>query len=462
MAKNSRTQDVGKKVSGVKLPGMISRRAFIKRAGILTTGAVAGLPLIVSAGATGRSSPCSRIALGMIGFGRQAKHANLKPFLTSPDVQVVAVCDVDSWRLNQGREEIDDYYGGLGASGVFHSCAGYRDYRELLAREDIDAVIISTPDHWHATMSIDAAKAGKDVSCEKPITLTLHEGRLICDAIRQYSRIFITDTEVRSVRTFQRACELVLNGRIGRLRKIKSGVPHEHVVAAQAEPATPPPAELDYDMWLGPAPVAPYSEERVHNRNDLNSRPGWMQVRDYCDGMICNWGTHLNDIVQWGNGTELTGPVEIEARGRYAEHDLFNVLVDFEADYRYASGVSLNYKMDRPFVRFEGDEGWIEADYSTLKASDERLLKVRPKPEEIHLPLISEKRDFIECIKTRRRPVIDAEVGHRTTSLCHLAHISIQLGGAKLRWDPDHEIFINNVRAEELKCRQAMRPPWKL
>ena len=440
----------------------VSRRHFLKHTAMLSVGSAFIAPSILSAQVAGRETPCNRITLGMIGFGRQAKHANLKPFLTSPDVQVVAVCDVDSWRLNQGREEIEDYYRNSNSSGSYKGCAAYRDYRELLARDDIDAVMISTPDHWHATMSIEAAKAGKDVSCEKPITLTLHEGRLVCDAIRQYGRIFRTDTEVRSVWTFHRACELVLNGKIGRLRRIKSGVPREHVEKVPAGSITPPPAELDYDMWLGPAPVAPYSEDRVHNRNDLNSRPGWMQVRDYCDGMICNWGTHLIDIVQWGNGTELTGPVEIEARGKYADHDLYNVLVDFEANYRYANGVRLNYRMDHPFVRFEGEGGWIEADYSTLKVSDERILREKPRPEEIHLPLISEKKDFIECIKTRRRPLIDAEVGHRTTSLCHLAHISIQLGGAKLQWDPDKEFFLNNEPANRLKYRQSMRPPWRL
>jgi len=187
-----------------------------------------------------------------------------------------------------------------------------------------------------------------------------------------------------------------------------------------------------------------------------------MQVRDYCDGMICNWGTHLNEIVQWGNGTELTGPVEVESRGRYASHDLYNVLVDFEAHYRYANGVRLTYRMERPYVRFEGDEGWIEADYNVLKADPVAILKEKPKPDEVHLPLISEKTDFIECVKTRRRPLIDAEVGHRTNSLCHLAHISIQLGGAKLQWDPDKEMFIGNEQAEKLKHRQALRPPWKL
>ena len=438
----------------------ISRRTFVKS--LLSAGAVAAVPWVLPGRAAGAIAPSERITIGMIGIGRQGINANLPPFLQSKDTQVVALCDVDSWRLKQALGRVNAYYAKKKASGTYKGCMTCDDFREVLARDDIDAVMISTPDHWHVPMAIAAVKAGKDVCCEKPLTLSIHEGRILSDTVKRYGRVFRTDSEFRSHWYFHRVVELVRNGRIGKLHTIRAGVPAGDVGCAP-QPIMPVPAELDYDMWLGPAPLAPYTRNRVHTPSSFR-RPGWMRVRDYCDGMITNWGTHLIDIAQWGNGTDRTGPVEVQASGTYPTDGLWNVLLSFEAKYKYANGVTMHYTMDRPFVQFEGEGGWIRADYGgKIQSSPKSLLKETLGPaDEIRFPLRSEKADFIDCIKTRGRTLEDAEVGHRTTSACHLAHISIMLGGQKLRWDPDAEQFIDNDAANRLTRRTALRPPWTL
>jgi hypothetical protein len=424
------------------------------------TGAALAGPTIIPARVFGAGAPSNRIAIGMIGMGRQAMGANLKPFLNSPDTQVVAVCDVDSWRLDRALKAVEDYYAKMKTSGTFKGCKAYKDFRELLARNDIDAVMVSAPDHWHVTISIAAMKAGKDVSCEKPLTLSIAEGRALCEAAKKHNRVTRTDSEFRSIPVFQRVCELVRNDRIGKLETIYSGVPIDSP-AIPPQPDMPVPEELDYNMWLGPAPLAPYTEKRVHPRHDLSGRPGWMRIRDYCDGMISNWGAHLNDIVQWGNNTDRTGPIEVEGKGEFTE-GLWNTLVEFEVNYRYKNGVRLIYKADHPFVRFEGSDGWVQAEYSgsKLTAQPESLLKAEIGPNEIHLETTDEKTDFIRAVKARSETLEPFEVGHRTTSLCQIGLISI-LRGKKLSWDPDAERFTNDNAANDLLGR-PMRAPWQL
>jgi myo-inositol 2-dehydrogenase / D-chiro-inositol 1-dehydrogenase len=315
-------------------------------------------------------------------------------------------------------------------------------------------------DPWHVPMAITAAKAGKDICCEKPLALCIAEGRILADTVQHYDRVFRTDSEFCSHWFFHRVCELVLNGRIGKIHTIKTGVPKGDVGCGQ-EPTMPVPRELDYELWQGPALPAPYTVKRVHPVHSY-SRPGWMRVRDYCEGMVTHWGTHLNDIAQWGNGTERTGPVEVEGKGTYPKDGLWNVLLDLEVKYRYANGVRLIYQIDQPYVRFEGKDGWIQANYSggKLDAHPKSILKSKIDPDEIHLPLLSEKDDFIQAVKTRRSTLADAEVGHRTCSLCQIGHIAIQVG-RKLQWDPDREIFTNDDEANRLLHR-PMRSPWHL
>ena len=428
----------------------MNRRRFLQTAGLAAAG-----PLLLPRRLFGADAPSKKIGIGLIGMGRQAYHANLPPFLQSEDCRVLAICDVDAWRLARGVEAADAHYGAKG-------CAGYRDFRELLARPDIDAVMISTPDHWHVPMALAAVRAGKDVALEKPITRYIDEGRMLARLVAEKQRVFRVDSEFRSSAHFHKAAELVRNGVIGKLHTVRTGSPKE-VFPAEPAVATPPPADLDYDLWLGPAPQVEYMQKRVHPPRTLDARPGWMRCLDYCDGMICNWGTHLNDIAQWGAGTERTGPVEIKASGQFHADPVWNVLESFDAWYRFAGGIELFYQMGKPHVRFEGDQGWIQVDFpGQLTASDPALLKTKLGPDAIRFPLRSDKKDFIECVKARGRTLEDEEVGQRTTSLCHLAHISIQLGGAKLAWDPDREVFPGNEAANKLTRRPALRAPWKL
>ncbi|MCK4292626.1 MAG: Gfo/Idh/MocA family oxidoreductase [Planctomycetes bacterium] len=443
-----------------RTPLSLSRRHFLRNSAVAGASALLLGPTIVPNSVFGAGAPGNRVTVGMIGMGRQAYHSNLKTFLNFSDVQVVAVCDVDGWRLDNARKAVEKHYGSGRSSGTFKGCSAHRDFREVLERGDIDAVMISTPDHWHVPMATAAARAGKDICCEKPLTLNIAEGRVLSDTVRRYGRVFRTDSEFRSHECFRRTCELVLNGRIGKVHTIRTGVPAGDV-AGTPQPEMTVPEELDYDLWLGPAPLAPYTLKRVHPRQSY-ARPGWMRVLDYCEGMVTNWGAHLNDIAQWGNGTERTGPVEVEAGGKFPSDGLWNVLLSFEVRYKFANGVRMFYAISRPYVRFEGTAGWIEADYGkqSIKAEPQSILKSKIAPDEIHLPLKHEKRDFIDAVKTRGQTLEDAEVGHRTTSLCQLGHIAIQVG-RKLKWDPDAERFTNDQTANRLLHR-PMRSPWML
>ena len=434
----------------------MNRRQFLKTAGLMAVG-----PLILPRSIFGTDAPSRKITIGMIGMGRQATGANLMPFLKSKDCIVTAICDVDAWRLAQGLKAVNGFYKKTVARG-------YRDFRELLADPGIDAVMISTPDHWHAPMAIAAVKAGKDVALEKPITRYINEGRILANFCVKQKRVFRVDSEFRSLEPMHRAAELVRNGRIGTVRVVRTGSPTE-LFPKEPEVITAPPADLDYDLWLGPAPKVDYMQKRVHKPKNLKDRPGWMRNLDYCDGMITNWGTHLNDIGQWGLGTERTGPVAVKASGSFHQGKAWNVLERFDAWYKYENGAELYYQMGVPHVRFEGDKGWIQVNYiqdalhpDKIQASDPAILKEVIGPGEIHFPLRSEKLDFIECVKSRGQTLEDAEVGQRTTSLCHLAHIAIKLGGGTFKWDPVKECFPDNAEATKLTIRPPLRAPWSL
>ena len=427
------------------------RRTFLRHSAILAATTPWILPAAVR-GAADRPSPSNRIALGFIGTGRQAFHANLPGFLREPDAQVVAVCDVDAWRLDQARVLVETHYRNSARDGEYRGCAIHRDWRELLARPDLDAVMISTPDHWHVPIALAAIRAGKDVACEKPLTRNIAEGRALSDLAARERKVFRTDSEFRSIRTMHRAVEMVRNERIGRLQRVITGTPRDSSLPAQ--PAMPVPPELDYDAWLGPAPAAPYTEKRVHPRNDLSGRPGWICIRDYADGMLANWGAHLNDIALWAMDADRTGPIEIEGTGKYPPPDsLWNIIQEFEVHFTFAGGVRLTCKTDRPFVRFEGSDGWIEVGYpNDLKANPDSLLDWKPGPGDVVLPYkTSEKRDFLDAVKSRGRTQSDAEVGHRVTSLAHLGLAAIDLG-RKIRWDPRTET------ADDPEANRLLRP----
>ena len=342
----------------------ISRRSLLRRAGAAAA-AAAGAPWIIPASARGAQGqpPSGRITVGMIGTGRQAYLKNMPQFVKMPDVQIVAISDVDAWRMDQMKQAIEKHYGDKRASGEHRGLAAYGDHREILARRDVDAVMISTPDHWHVPMAVAAAAAGKDVSLEKPITRSIAEGQQLIAAIRAHGRVFRVDSEFRSLENFHRMAELVRNGRIGRIQSVRVGVPAGDDVDCPETPDMPVPEELDYDTWQGPAPRAAYTVERVHPPKQFG-RPGWMRVLWYCDGMITNWGAHLCDVAQWCFGSERSGPVEIEGEGVWpAPGKLWNVLRRFAVRYRFADGTPWVYETVKPYVRFEGSEGWIQAEY---------------------------------------------------------------------------------------------------
>ncbi len=427
--------------------------------GILgAAGAAAALPTIVPARVLGKDAPSNRIAVAMIGMGRQARGPNLRTLLHIDGVHVPAVCDVDRWRLDNAKKQVDAHYKN-------RDCRAYEDFRELLARDDVDAVMNSTPDHWHVPISIAAARAGKHVSCEKPLTLSIAEGRALADAVAKAGVTFRTDSECRSHAYMHKTAELVRNGYLGEIRRIEVGVPAGDRPGGKPGPM-PVPEELNYDLWLGPVSAKPYSVDAVHPVKSYK-RPGWMRCRDTCEGMITNWGTHVMDVAQLVNDTERTGPVSVEGTGRYPKDGsgLWNVLLDFRVQFRYANGVVMDYHTDKggAFLRVEGTEGWIQANWHRrggLEAGEKALLRTKLKDGDTRLPRRGDKRDFIHGIRTGEPTMADAEVGHRTCSLGQLAHIAVQLG-RKLRWDPQAERFPDDPEADKLLTR-TYRRPWGL
>ncbi|MGH9899927.1 MAG: Gfo/Idh/MocA family protein, partial [Pyrinomonadaceae bacterium] len=386
----------------------------------------------------------NRITIGLIGIGRQMMKPNMPQLLNLPDVQVVAVCDVDGWRLEEGRKAVEAHYAAEAGKDDYKGCSKHRDFREILNRKDIDAVMIATPDHWHVPVGIEAAKAGKHFSIEKPLSTCIADGRALCDAVARHKVVTRTDSEFRSLKPFWRVCELVRNERIGKLHTIRTGLPVD-TPSIGPQPDMPVPEELNYKMWLGPAQNAPYTEKRVHNRHDLKSRPNWMRISDYTNGMIANWGAHFNDIAQWANNTDRTGPVEVEGTGEFTK-GLWNTILQFEVRYRYRNGVELICKAERPYIRFEGATGWVQVEYpDKLTAEPATILESKIEPGEISFAnTLQDKADFIQAIKSRTESLEPVEVGHRTISISQLGLIAIKLG-YKLNWDPDKERFSDNA-----------------
>jgi len=424
------------------------RRDFMRRTVAFTGGlALPGLIPASALGAAGRVAPSERITIGCIGVGGHGTNMNLRSFLAQPDAQVVAVCDVDANHLRNAKRMTDEKYGN-------GDCAAYRDFREVIARKDIDAVMISTPDHWHTPISIAAAKAGKDIQCEKP-TLTIDEGKILSRVIRRYGRVFQTSTEDRAVHVYHRMAELVRNHRIGRLKEIHVELPIQPNNPGNPTPMPVPP-ELDYDMWLGPAPFAPYTKDRVY----FNFR--W--ITDYSGGIITDWGAHLFDTAQWGNDTEHSGPVEIKGKGTFWSGGLYNTVKDYYVEFTYANGVRMFLKGGTPSIRFVGTEGWVgnRGWRGPLRAEPATILDSVIGPNEIHLYTNphGEHRDFLDCVKSRKDPYFPVEIGHRVSTVCHLANIALTLG-RKLRWDPEKEIFPDDPEANRMMSR-PMRSPWHL
>ena len=434
----------------------IARRRFLK--GALTAGAgAASAPYVLTSaalGAPGRAAASDRITLGFLGTGGHGVGMNLRSFLPQKDAQVLAVCDVDAILMRSAKEMVDHRYADLARAGKYKGCAAHADWREIVARDDIDAVQISTPDHWHVPMSVAAIKAGKDVICEKP-TLTIAEGRVLADTVKRYAAVFQLSTEDRSIPQYHRMAELVRNGRIGKLRRILVKLPAGPGGPGDPTPQ-PVPETLNYDMWLGPAPWAPYCPGRIH----WNFR--W--VRDYSGGQLTDWGAHLIDTAQWGNDSERTGPVEVEGTGRRHANGLYDTYHTYHIRYRYATGVEMIVDSGGVAIRFEGTDGWVGNNgwCGRLEASSPELLKTRIRADELHLFTCpaGEHRNFLDCVKSRRDPYFPAEIGHRCCSVMHIGNIAMDVG-RKLRWDPKAEKFPNDDTANLMLAR-AMREPWGL
>jgi predicted dehydrogenase len=420
----------------------ISRRQFLRRAS-----AGLALPYFVPSSVLGADAPSKKITIGFIGTGDHGTHWNLERYLELSAAKVIVVCDVDGYRMRKAKAMVDAKYDN-------EDCAMTKDFREVIARKDVDAVMISTPDHWHTYISVMAARAGKDVQCEKP-TLTIGEGRILIDTMRSLGRVFQTSTEDRSLPMYHRIAELVRNGRIGKLQRIEVILPKQPNFPGDPTPQPVPP-ELDWEMWLGPAPFAPYTKDRVH----FNFR--WLS--DYSGGIITDWGAHLFDTAQWGNDTERTGPVEIEGTGTFWSGGLYNTVRDYDVTYRYASGVVMTCKPGDPSIKFIGTDGWVgnRGWRGAVEASSKKILESKIGPDEIHLYTNPEGEhdDFLKCMKSRKDPYFPVDIGHRVSSICHLANIALKLG-RKLKWDPAAERFLNDDSANAMLSR-PMRSPWKL
>jgi predicted dehydrogenase len=358
----------------------------------------------------------------------------------------------------------------------YDGVTGYLNYRDLLANKDVDAVVISTPDHWHALIAIDAVRAGKDVYLQKPASLTIAEGRALADAVHRSGRIFQIGSQQRSTPQFRYAAELVRNGRIGQLKTVYVGLPGDP--GGKEEPVMPVPKNLNYDVWLGSTPVVPYTENRVHPQNGYG-RPGWLRCEQFGAGMITGWGAHHLDSAHWGMDTEYTGPVEIWGTAAFPSRGLWDVHGDFKTEAVYANGITMIVSGEYPNgIKFEGTEGWIFVsrgnetvtasdpvsrlkDSRALAASDPKIITSVIGPEEIHL---YESKDhhgnWLDCIKTRRQPIAPVEVAHRACSACLLHHIAMKLP-RKLHWDPLKERFKNDDEANAMLSR-AQRPPYAI
>jgi len=427
----------------------ITRRRFFASAARTAAGVGVGLGALGGLG-TGRAvrsaavGPNEKIYMGLIGCGGRGR-GDMHNHMRHPDVEFIALCDVDSQRLDAAGGDVLRKYG--------RAPKKFKDFRKMLEMEDLDAVIIATPDHWHSLIAIAAAEAGKDIYCEKPLSLTIAEGRAMVEAVRRYRRVFQTGSQQRSAANFRLACELVRNGRIGKLRRIRTcigGTPR-----AAWEPNQPPPPHLDWNMWLGPAPYVPYTPKRCH----YTFRWFW----DYSGGKMTDWGAHHNDIAQWGNGTELSGPISVEGRGFSPADNFFETPTWFEVRYEYENGVELICQSEgRNGITFYGTDGRIFVCRGGVLECDPPEIKFEPLgPGDVHLYKSDDHvGNFLECVRTRKLPICDVEIGHRSCTVCHLGNIAIRLG-RKLRWNPAAEHFVDDPEAERW-IEKPMRAPWHL
>lgn len=446
-----------------------SRREFLKSVGVAAIGL--SLPTIVPSTVFGVQAPSNRLALACIGLGIQGT-GNMRAFLGNPQVRVAAVCDVHQTQLQKGKQIVDKWYDNS-------DCVASGDFREIVARKDIDAVQITAPDHWHPLIAIEAARQKKHMYCEKPMGWSFRAAKAVQKAVHDSGVVFQFGTQQRSGGFFRQACELVRNGKIGQLKTILVGVPGSWTCPKQ--PTEPVPPELNYEMWLGPAPMAPYCYERCRPYTETPRTPGgwggwsiWYCISDYCIGMIGNWGVHHLDIAQWGNGTDLSGPIEIQGTGTFPLDMLTDCATSWQVENRYANGVTLVHMDDTTAkthpqqvagfghgVLFLGSEGWVHVDRERIDANPKSLLKYKPGPNDVQLFKSDNHHvNFVKAVKGRTQPAAPIDVAVRSDTLCWLEQIAIKLR-RPLKWDPTKEEFANDAEANSLLDR-PMRGPWRI
>lgn len=451
----------------------LSRRQFVKGAAVGAAGV--GFPTIVSSSVFGQAAPSKLIQVAQIGCGRIAREMEFPGILRHDQIaRYVAVCDFDSVRLADARQTLEEAYAKKLGKKV--EIKTYENYREMLQDKSIDAVAISTPDHWHALPAIEAALAGKDVFLQKPASLTIKEGRQMVNVMNRTGRIFQQGSQQRSMPQFVRACELVRNGVIGKIKEVYIGLPVDPPGGRTEE--MPVPKNLNYDAWLGSTPKVYYTEDRVHPQSDnlkkRYGRPGWLRCQQFGAGMITGWGAHHYDILNWAMGTEDTGPIEIEGKAEFLKGGLWDVHGPYDITARFANGAIVHVSDKLPNgLKFIGENGqWIwvcRGSYKAtssdpnagdprsraLDASDPKILQYKLKDSDVHLhhsPRNDHHLDWLTSIQTRKEPVAPAEAGHRACSECLLSQIAMALG-RKLKYDPAKERFINDDEANQMLSR---------
>lgn len=457
----------------------VSRRKFISssvKTTILSSVALSGFPTILPSSVFGKNAPGNRINVGAVGTGRISRVHDLPGVWRYDHAQVVAVCDLDTKRADEARTLVNNYYtkkNGKDYDGV----KVYHDYRELLQNKDVDAILISTPDHWHAAVGVDAARAKKHIYMQKPASLTIAEGRTMSDVIGSSGVKFQIGSQQRSSEQFRYAAELVRNGRIGQLKKVYVGLPGDP--SGDEEKETPVPPNLNYDMWLGSTPVVYYTEKRVHPQEGYD-RPGWLRCEQFGAGMITGWGAHHIDSAHWGMGMERSGPVEIWGHAEFPKSGLWDVHGIFTTHALYDNGVEMVVSNELPNgIKFEGTEGWIfvtRGNYQAtasdpvvnrdgtkpLDASDPKIIKSVIGPDEFHFQVSKEHHgNWLEAIRDNKECIAPVEEAHRSCSACLLHHIAMKLD-RKVYWDPVKEQFGNNDAEANAMLSRPQRSPYSV
>jgi predicted dehydrogenase len=447
-------------------PKSISRRDFLRSAA--GAAALASFPLILPSRLRGSGIPSNRLRIGQIGAGRIARGHDIPAVLAANLGDYVAICDLDSRRLAEGRQLIEQAPRDSGVPAP--QVRAYGDYRELVGRDDIDAVVISTPDFSHAELAFAAIRSGKDVYLQKPMTMTVEEGIILRDAVQRYGRVFQLGSQQRSTSQFRLACELVRSGRVGRLARVEIGLPLDPTAPDQPEQPVPP--NLDYDRWLGPNTWAYYTEQRVHPQADYD-RPGWMRNESCCLGMITGWGAHHFDIAHWGMNVELGGPSRVEGTAVFPTNRIWNVHGAYHVELQYPGGVRMTVSNEfENGVRFFGDDGWIfvSRGEAMATASDpkgvgrskaldaSRPALLDPKGLSVHLQRSSEHHlNFLECVRSRAVTMSPAPIAHRSNTACIVSWIAMKLG-RPVEWDAGAERFVNDPQADALLSRPERTP----